>query len=64
MAVDLKASSKRLTPVTDEEATKVMEARIAAHAHRYTRTFRAEIDQKAIEDLTEYDSAPERLSKG
>src|ERR1700759_3663168 len=37
MAIDLKGLSKLLTPVTDEEAAKIMELRTAVHAHRYAR---------------------------
>ncbi|REG50934.1 hypothetical protein B0G80_7407 [Paraburkholderia sp. BL6669N2] len=40
MAIDLKALSKRLTPVMDEEVAKIVEARTAANAHRYVRATR------------------------
>jgi hypothetical protein len=53
MAIDLKGLSKRLTPVTDEEAEKIVEARTAAHAHRFVRAPWTKTIQGTNEDLME-----------
>lgn len=53
MAIDLKGLSKLLTPITDEEAANIMEARTAAHAHRYARAMRNKTAQETDGDLME-----------
>ena len=50
MAIDLKGLSKLLTPVTDEEAAKIMELRTAVHAHRYVRATRTKTFQRTVGD--------------
>lgn len=59
MAIDLKALSKRLTPVTDREAAKIMKARTAANAHRYVRASRTKTIRETSADPMEDEANPD-----